>query len=245
MKNAEFMELLNLYLDHEILAADAARLEIEVQTNPERRRIYQQYCQMQKACKMLVADFQDTPTTVSTAEGKRVVPFQPAPSRRVSVRPVYVFGAVAAAAACVAFVFSGGRPEAGMNEAAPGQDRVAITTPVQSGPASPISAVEPGRLPTGAVAGGIVHRPMLVNDPLLLGGTSNLASGFASSVAPSNDELAWVRTLRLAPLQPRLLLEDLKFEAQPAALRPEARALGIKHTPSEEPSEMAAFRFTK
>jgi len=57
MKDSEFLELLNLYLDHEITPADAARLEAEVRANPARRRTYQQYCRMQKACTMLAAEF--------------------------------------------------------------------------------------------------------------------------------------------------------------------------------------------
>ena len=47
MKDSEFIELLNLYLDHEISVADAARLEAEVQGSPARRRVYREYCQMQ------------------------------------------------------------------------------------------------------------------------------------------------------------------------------------------------------
>jgi hypothetical protein len=86
---------------------------------------------------------------------------------------------------------------------------------------------------------------MLVSDALLLGGKSNMTGGFVSSVAPANDELAWVRTLQLAPLQPRVWVEDLRFETQTSGLGPEARALGISHGPAEAPSEMAAFRFTK
>jgi hypothetical protein len=57
MKDSEFIELLNLYLDHEISADNAARLEAEVQGNPERRRVYRQYCRMQKACTLLANDF--------------------------------------------------------------------------------------------------------------------------------------------------------------------------------------------
>ena len=53
MKDSEFIELLNLYLDHEISAADAARLEAEVQTHAAHRAMYQNYCRMQKACKMV------------------------------------------------------------------------------------------------------------------------------------------------------------------------------------------------
>jgi hypothetical protein len=53
MKDSEFIELLNLYLDHEIPAEDASRLEKEVLRSPARRRIYREYCQMQKGCELL------------------------------------------------------------------------------------------------------------------------------------------------------------------------------------------------
>jgi len=57
MKDSEFIELLNLYLDHEITPANAARLEDEVRRNPGRRRIYLQYCGIHKACGIIAADF--------------------------------------------------------------------------------------------------------------------------------------------------------------------------------------------
>ncbi len=53
MKDARFNELLNLYLDHRLSAADAAELEAEVMRNPDRRRIYNGYCRMQRACHVL------------------------------------------------------------------------------------------------------------------------------------------------------------------------------------------------
>ena len=53
MNDREFIELLNLYVDHEICAEDALRLEHEVATDPKRREVYDQYCRMQKACSML------------------------------------------------------------------------------------------------------------------------------------------------------------------------------------------------
>ena len=246
MKNAEFMELLNLYLDHEISAADAARLEIEVQTSPDRRRIYQEYCQMQKACKMLVADFHTEPAISADAPGKRVVPFQAAPPRSGGLlRTSYVIGALAAAAACVAFIFSPGRLGEGNGGAATTQDRVASSAPATPSPAFLISHVGPDSLRGSTAAGGLIQRPMLVNDPLLLGGATNMTAGFVASVTPANDELAWVRTLQLAPLPSRVMVEDLRFEAQSTGFHPEARALGVNQAPIEAPSEMAAFRFTK
>jgi hypothetical protein len=59
MKDSEFIELLNLYLDHEISSADAARLEAEVARHPGRARIYRQYCGMQKACMILADQFHE------------------------------------------------------------------------------------------------------------------------------------------------------------------------------------------
>ena len=67
MKELEFIELLNLYLDHEISPEDAARLEAEVLNNPARRRVYREYCQMQKACKAIAVDFQAEAAPISPA----------------------------------------------------------------------------------------------------------------------------------------------------------------------------------
>jgi len=53
MTDQEFIELLNLYVDREISAADAAKLEAAVLASPRRRSIYNQYCRMQKACTLL------------------------------------------------------------------------------------------------------------------------------------------------------------------------------------------------
>jgi len=61
MKDSEFLEILNLYLDHEISPEDSARLEAEVMASPDRRRVYMQYCRMHKACTLLGA-----PSTAST-----------------------------------------------------------------------------------------------------------------------------------------------------------------------------------
>ncbi|HWL16451.1 MAG TPA: hypothetical protein VNR00_12650 [Opitutus sp.] len=97
MKDSKFIELLNLYVDHQISAEDAARLEAEIQRTPERRRIYRQYCQMQKACSVLAENFR---TQVPPA-GK-VVEFP----RQVRSRlrfATYGMGMLAAAA-CVALV---------------------------------------------------------------------------------------------------------------------------------------------
>ena len=101
MKESKFIELLNLYVDHQITAADAALLETEIQRSPERRRIYRQYCQMQKACVVLAENFRtEAPDAAVSAEGN-VGAF--APVRRSFARGAWAAGALAAAA-CVALV---------------------------------------------------------------------------------------------------------------------------------------------
>lgn len=134
MKDSEFIELLNLYLDHEISAVDAARLENEVQGNAARRRIYQQYCRMQKACKVLAVDFETEPSVASN-----VIPFEPAadvqaPARKARASGLYAWGTVAAAACVALALFSrSGNSTAGsspvdMSQSGP----VAVAAPVET-----------------------------------------------------------------------------------------------------------------
>jgi|APCry1669189440_1035222.scaffolds.fasta_scaffold00349_8 hypothetical protein len=68
MKESEFIELLNLYIDHEISAEDAVRLEAEVVSDPKRRQVYRQYCQMHKACAVLADQFSEQATPQCVVE---------------------------------------------------------------------------------------------------------------------------------------------------------------------------------
>ena len=89
MKDSEFIALLNLYIDHEITVADAARLEAEVQSNPERHQIYRQYCRMQKACTVLAQDFQ---TEQLSPVGGKVLSFDQPARRAPRVGQMLAFG---------------------------------------------------------------------------------------------------------------------------------------------------------
>lgn len=121
MKDSEFIELLNLYLDHEIGSADAARLETEVQQNPERRRLYRQYCAMQKACTELAVQYVDV-----EVPAPKIASFSP---RRQAWYPA----ALAAAACLTVFLFI--RSREATPSAAPVSQPVAV-----SGPAKPAEA---------------------------------------------------------------------------------------------------------
>jgi hypothetical protein len=93
MNDREFIELLNLYVDREISAEDALRLETEVATDPGRRRIYDQYCRIQKACTLLSEDF---PDTVAIHPEHNVIAFPGARTWHLGT----VVAGMAAAAAC-------------------------------------------------------------------------------------------------------------------------------------------------
>ncbi len=54
MNDPRFIELLNLYVDHQLTPAEAVELENELARNPARRRTYADYCRMQKACVALL-----------------------------------------------------------------------------------------------------------------------------------------------------------------------------------------------
>ncbi|MEZ5277218.1 MAG: hypothetical protein R3F07_12625 [Opitutaceae bacterium] len=53
MNQRKLIEWLNLYIDGEIEADDLERLERLVNSSPEARRIYQQYCRLDQATRML------------------------------------------------------------------------------------------------------------------------------------------------------------------------------------------------
>lgn len=102
MKHDRFIELLNLYLDGELSREDSVDLEREITTNPERRKIYREYCQMQRACSILSEKFRDSAETPETSADGKVVQF---PARKPSVTWARGFSLVAAGAAAAAVVF--------------------------------------------------------------------------------------------------------------------------------------------
>jgi hypothetical protein len=98
MNDREFLELLNLYVDREISAQDALRLEAEVAADPRRREVYDQYCRMQKACSRLS---EETYTASLAQTDPSLITF-PAPSAW-RMAP-FVAGMAAAAVVALAFV---------------------------------------------------------------------------------------------------------------------------------------------
>jgi hypothetical protein len=119
MKDSEFIELLNLYLDHEITPDKAALLEAEVGRDPARRELYRQYCRMQKACVVLGQQFDSAP-----AHAAQTAALLSLGSARKSHAGLWATGLMAvAAAAAIALL-----PR--LHPAAPAAAAVALVAPV-------------------------------------------------------------------------------------------------------------------
>jgi anti-sigma factor RsiW len=246
MKESEFIELLNLYLDHELSAADAARLEAEVQNNPARRKVYQQYCRMQKACKLLTADFQTDTAETAAAGERKIIAFNPAVAEAIAAQrrrtsALLTFGGLAAAA-CLAVILvnRGQQPGATTPRSESNVAQLAPVTP----PAPKAELVRVASESTGPRMLGGPKQPKLVSDQLSLA-SSTQDVVMANAVSEANEQLKWISSLQITPLQQHAPTEMPRFDIHPTTLRPEARALGSNRAPAEASVEMTAFRFVK
>ncbi len=223
MNDREFIELLNLYVDHEIGADDALRLEEEVASDPKRREVYDQYCRMQKACAMLSEELLES-AAKETSPGVAAFPLQ----RRWSLGPL--MAGMAAAAACVAVVLVV-RFRAGYES---GASRSAMGAPAHAAPAA--AAFAAARVPMKPV---FVAR--LASDGASPGPERALFTAADEPVRAV--EFNWIGDIHMAPV---FATAKSDFLLNP---KTDLRASAITETPddreSQEPAEMAAFRFQR
>ena len=249
MKESEFIELLNLYLDHEISAADAVRLEAEVQANPARRKVYEQYCRMQKACRLLTADFATDAAETAASGERKIIAFNPAvaaanAAHRRRANTLLTVGSLAAAA-CVAVIVVN---RADRDRSGPAAQSETI---VQTAPAKlePVAATEPARRASQAAGPWSLGnprktmQPQLVSEQLSLTASTQPEAVLAKATNEANDQLKWVASLQVPPLQQQVPADVLRFDVKPATLRPEARLLGGRSAETE--AEMTVLRFVK
>jgi len=103
MKDNRFIDLVNLYIDRQITAAETAELEAEIQSNPRHRAIYRQYCQMHRATTLVYESFRaDAPAQQAPAAAGEGTIARFERDRRTHWG--YYAGGLAAAA-CLALVF--------------------------------------------------------------------------------------------------------------------------------------------
>ncbi|KXU35665.1 hypothetical protein AXK11_05740 [Cephaloticoccus primus] len=136
----KFIELLNLYLDHEISAEQVRVLEAEIRRDPARHTLYRQYCAMHRGCLELGSTFaakeERAPELLShtreLAQGLR----------RTSLGWGAWAGGVGLAAACGAlafFVFQGD-DRSGHHLREFEEEQRSIPTPISAAPAVLVSA---------------------------------------------------------------------------------------------------------
>ena len=229
MKDNEFIELLNLYLDHEISQEDAARLEAEVQRNPARYRVYREYCQMHKACALLSpAHVSEVPAT-ATFES---------PSRNW-MNPV-VLGGFMAAAACATFIFLNPAPTvspASSTATVVAESAGAPAATQVEQPSEPSVARNIGQTVTVAISPvRSDYRPAQVIQTLRWN-TNALSAAPLTSDARFN----WIESIQLTAV-PQLPADSLRFESK--SLGKEALRSFSPGLP-EAPTESSAFQFSR
>lgn len=232
MKEDRFIELLNLYVDQELAPGEAAELEAEIARNPVRRRTYEQYCRMHRACAVLfessraqAPEYRKLAEAARAADEKVVyLPVATSEAKRPFWRRAAWGGGLAlAAAAAVAVVVLREPPAAAPQGTAP-----AIAQ--SSSPAAPTSA------PAATAA-----RP---SDYQLVA-FINRDAGRSFTVQPvATPDAGWMQELDLPPFQ-RVTAENLRFGSEPVA--PDANTFRGRQPYYPEPGsvEFSAFQFQK
>jgi hypothetical protein len=219
MKESQFIELLNLYVDHHISPADAALLEAEVRVNPERRRVYRQYCQMQKACTQLGETFRiESPAPV---DASKIVEFKP---RRRSLAAVTYAAGIAAAAACIAVL-------------------VVVRTDKPASTNAPVALVASAPMPAPVVRAATPRpalQPAFGPRSLTLREQNTELTDAASAQQVAFAD--WMNDIRLSSMQ-GLSIDDLQFDGR-TPLRTEDRVYRDVR-PFQGKVEMTAFKFQR
>lgn len=106
MNDDRFIELVNLYIDRQITAAETAELEAEIQASPRRRTTYRHYCQMHRATTLVQDGFRAQASPQPAVQSLRPSPVTPFAGERGNrqFRWTYYAGGLAAAA-CLGLIF--------------------------------------------------------------------------------------------------------------------------------------------
>ena len=229
MKENRFIELLNLYIDRQITAAETAELEAELQSNPKRQAVYRQYCQIHTATKQVYASFRASSADSPVTEPGQTGVIELFESRRRRSNWVHYVGG-AAAAACLAVLFvrfnSPGSVEAPQVAAQP---QPAVVAPVQVAAAPAPVKTEPA--------------PTVIN----LRDTTAISPDYMAMLAAlreQDEERAFSNErLNIGRIQP--LFDDNLFEAARILSTQEQRVFRSFQPASARQTEAAAFQFQR
>jgi len=235
MKETRFIELLNLYVDQEISPAEAAELEAEIASKPDRRRTYEQYCRMQRGCSLLfeavrahAPEYKELSRADHAAE-RKVLDFpvdRPVRRRHLSTFAAAWGGGLAAAAAVVALVVLH-EPDGAQGGNAPltaNTSAAEAIAPVGTAP----DVASPTRPSHYQFAAQFSRSP----DPV-----------HASVAQGEQPDFQWMNRVQFTAV-PKLSPEDLRFVDERPALRPPTslQASSPAYTPGET---INAFEFRR
>jgi len=229
MKDNRFIELVNLYIDRQITGEEMETLEAEMQSNPRRRAIYRQYCQMHRATTMVYESFRtdgaEQPGDMLRTDAK-IARFESNSGRR---RKHWTYYATGLAAACVALAFA----------------RVTFTRTTASHQDSVVAA-QPAKTATAVVAQAplqtaAIEQPKAV--PAMRTNTLVAEQDYAAMLAAmrKEDQRAFASG-QIQPSRTASLFEDGVFDSQNSD---SARIFRAKQSKSAQQAEFAAFQFQR
>ena len=218
MKESKFIELLNLYVDHQISPLEAELLEAEVRSNLARRRVYREYCQMQKACTVLAENFR----TDAPANNPKIAEFKP---RRKLGAAAYVAGLAAVAAGVALALTTQPRQTEPIALSPPKvHEQLAVTAPVAQVTASR-AALQPAFGP----------HVLTLREPNV-----DLADAAGSPEQAAFGD--WMNSIQFSSM-PGVSADDLRFDGR-SSLQPDARTYRAGR-PIQGKVEWTAFTFQK
>jgi len=233
MKDTRFIELVNLYVDRQISPAETAELEADIQGNPRHRKIYQQYCHMHCATKMVYESFRanaEQPAVETTGQrGGSVAQFEHSRQRSQRARWAYWIGGLAAAA-CLAVV----AVRTGAFTPHDTGTVVATARPVAPALAAPtVAAVQPVSAPAARPA----------NENLSVLAEQQMAAQL--SVKRQEEVRAYALT-QPRTTQPISLFADTEFDGKQVLNAEGQKVFQLKRkTENHAPAEITAFQFQR
>lgn len=241
MKENRFIELLNLYVDHQIAPGEASELEAEILHNPERRKTYRDYCQIQRASEIIFGHkTQQVPTPFALEKSlreteRKIIAFTARP-KSGWVTYTAAFGGLTAMAACVAFVLLGTRTP----PVAPASivDALALVTapaPLVVAASQPSNILSTAQTPVQVSRASGTHLILTVQD------FSNGREELALSDGAAGTE--WMQQVQLPQVQ-RVIVDNSAFETRPNLQQDNSRVFRSGR-PIQGNVEFTAFQFQR
>lgn len=231
MKDNRFIELVNLYIDRQITGEEMETLEAEMQSNPRRRAIYRQYCQMHRATTMVYESFRtegaEQPADLLRTDAK-IARFE---NKSANRRKHWTYYATGLAAACVALAFA----------------RVTFTRSSATQQDTPTLATTQPAKATVAVVAQIPSPAPVVEQakaaPAIRANTLVAEQDYAAMLAAmrKEDQRAFASG-QIQPSRTTSLFEDGVFDSQNSD---STRIFRAKQSKSSQQAEFAAFQFQR